>query len=167
MRAGATNAPMVSALGVNIRRLFMLVFGFGAMLAGFAGIMIAPILSVEPGIGDTIRVSLSADPVEEIRVGFDIAALAQVAQFRLVVAPPVDLPVELRERQHRHPELSGEVLEVQRGVAGKQVKDCRNQGQYQPALFQYYSVNLNASTSVSVTPAASQTRVPARGPIIA
>ena len=48
--------PMVSALGVNIRRLFMIVFGFGTMLAGFAGIMIAPILSVEPGMGDTILI---------------------------------------------------------------------------------------------------------------
>ena len=56
MRAGASNAAMVSALGVDIRRLFMVVFGFGAMLAGFAGIMIAPILSVEPGMGDNILI---------------------------------------------------------------------------------------------------------------
>ena len=56
VRAGATNATIVSALGVNIRRLFMIVFGFGTMLAGFAGIMIAPILSVEPGMGDTILI---------------------------------------------------------------------------------------------------------------
>jgi len=56
VRAGASNAAMVSALGVNIRRLFMIVFGFGTMLAGFAGIMIAPILSVEPGMGDTILI---------------------------------------------------------------------------------------------------------------
>jgi branched-chain amino acid transport system permease protein len=56
VRAGATNAPMVSALGVDIRRLFMIVFGFGTMLAGFAGIMVAPILSVEPGMGDTILI---------------------------------------------------------------------------------------------------------------
>ncbi len=56
VRAGASNAPMVSALGVNIRRLFMLVFGFGAMLAGFAGAMVAPILSVEPGMGDNILI---------------------------------------------------------------------------------------------------------------
>ena len=56
VRAGASNAQMVSALGVDIRRLFMIVFGFGAMLAGFAGIMIAPILSVEPGMGDTILI---------------------------------------------------------------------------------------------------------------
>ena len=56
VRAGANNAAMVSALGVNIRRLFMIVFGFGEMLAGFAGIMIAPILSVEPGMGDTVLI---------------------------------------------------------------------------------------------------------------
>src|SRR6202008_3866363 len=56
VRAGANNAAMVSALGVNIRRLFILVFGFGAMLAGFAGAMIAPILSVEPGMGDTVLI---------------------------------------------------------------------------------------------------------------
>ena len=51
VRACATNARMVSALGVNIQRLFMIVFGFGTMLAGFAGVMIAPIISVEPGMG--------------------------------------------------------------------------------------------------------------------
>src|SRR5581483_1984412 len=56
VRAGATNSRMVSALGVNIRKLFTIVFGFGAMLAGFAGVMIAPILSVEPGMGDTILI---------------------------------------------------------------------------------------------------------------
>jgi branched-chain amino acid transport system permease protein len=56
VRAGATNAPMVSALGVDIRRLFMVVFGFGAMLAGFAGALVAPILSVEPGMGDNILI---------------------------------------------------------------------------------------------------------------
>jgi branched-chain amino acid transport system permease protein len=56
VRAGASNAAMVSALGVNIHRLFILVFGFGAMLAGFAGVMIAPILSVEPGMGDTVLI---------------------------------------------------------------------------------------------------------------
>lgn len=56
VRAGATNARMVSALGIDIRRLFMVVFGFGAMLAGFAGAMVAPILSVEPGMGDNLLI---------------------------------------------------------------------------------------------------------------
>jgi ribose/xylose/arabinose/galactoside ABC-type transport system permease subunit len=39
VRAGASNATMVAALGVDIRRLFMIVFGFGAMLAG-SGIVV-------------------------------------------------------------------------------------------------------------------------------
>lgn len=56
VRAGASNAPMLGALGVDVRRLFMLVFGFGAMLAGFAGVMAAPILSVEPGMGDNLLI---------------------------------------------------------------------------------------------------------------
>jgi branched-chain amino acid transport system permease protein len=56
IRAGATDAPMVSALGVDIRRLFLIVLGFGAMLAGFAGAMAAPIFSVEPGMGDSLLI---------------------------------------------------------------------------------------------------------------
>ena len=56
VRAGASNAAMVSALGVNIRLLFTIVFGVGAMLAGFAGAMVAPILSVEPGMGDNVLI---------------------------------------------------------------------------------------------------------------
>jgi branched-chain amino acid transport system permease protein len=56
VRAGASNAPMVSVLGVDIERLFMMVFGFGAMLAGFAGAVVSPILSVEPGMGDNLLI---------------------------------------------------------------------------------------------------------------
>jgi branched-chain amino acid transport system permease protein len=56
VRAGASNPDMVSALGVDIRRLFMIVFGFGAMLAGFAGVLAAPIFSVEPGMGDNMLI---------------------------------------------------------------------------------------------------------------
>jgi branched-chain amino acid transport system permease protein len=56
VRAGATHAPIVAALGVNIRLLFTIVFGVGAMLAGFAGAMVAPILSVEPGMGDNVLI---------------------------------------------------------------------------------------------------------------
>ncbi|WP_298957547.1 branched-chain amino acid ABC transporter permease [uncultured Methylobacterium sp.] len=56
LRAGASNGPMVSALGIDIRRLFLAVFGLGAMLAGFAGAMVAPILSVDPGMGDSVLI---------------------------------------------------------------------------------------------------------------
>ncbi len=56
IRAGATTPDMVSALGVNIQRLFMIVFGVGAMLAGFAGVIAAPLFSIEPGMGDNILI---------------------------------------------------------------------------------------------------------------
>lgn len=56
LRAGAANRAMVSALGVNINALFMLVFAVGAMLAGFAGAIVSPILSVDPGMGDSILI---------------------------------------------------------------------------------------------------------------
>ena len=56
VRAGSTHAPIVSALGVDIRKLFTMVFGFGAMLAGFAGLMAGPILSVEPSMGDNLLI---------------------------------------------------------------------------------------------------------------
>ena len=44
IRAGASNREMVGALGVNIKLLYTFVFGLGAALAGFAGLMQAPIL---------------------------------------------------------------------------------------------------------------------------
>lgn len=56
IRAGATDAAMVSALGVNIRLVNLLVFGGGAALAGLAGLMAAPILSVQPGMGEPILI---------------------------------------------------------------------------------------------------------------
>lgn len=54
IRAGASDRGMVAALGVDIKTLFTLVFGLGAALAGLAGIMAAPIYSVQVGMGDGI-----------------------------------------------------------------------------------------------------------------
>ena len=51
LRAGATHPALLAALGVDTGRLFALVVAGGAMLAGFAGAVAAPILSVEPGMG--------------------------------------------------------------------------------------------------------------------
>jgi branched-chain amino acid transport system permease protein len=56
IRAGASNREMVGALGVNIKLLFTLVFGLGATLAGFAGLMQAPILTVQIGMGENILI---------------------------------------------------------------------------------------------------------------
>jgi branched-chain amino acid transport system permease protein len=56
IRAGASNREMVGALGINIKLLYTLVFGLGAALAGFAGMMQAPILTVQIGMGENILI---------------------------------------------------------------------------------------------------------------
>ena len=56
IRAGASNRRMIAALGVNIELLFSLVFGLGAVFAGLAGLMAAPIGSVKIGMGDDILI---------------------------------------------------------------------------------------------------------------
>ena len=58
IRAGASNRAMVAALGVNIRVLYTLVFGFGAALAGLAGLMAGPIYVVQPGMGELILIEV-------------------------------------------------------------------------------------------------------------
>jgi len=54
VRAAVADAGMVNALGINVPVLFMLVFGIGTWLAGVAGVVIAPILTVFPGLADQI-----------------------------------------------------------------------------------------------------------------
>ena len=56
IRAGASNREMVGALGVDIKRLYTLVFGLGAMLAGLAGVMAGPVYAVEPGMGEPVLI---------------------------------------------------------------------------------------------------------------
>jgi len=54
VRAAVSDADMVNALGINVPLLFMFVFGAGTWLAGVAGVAIAPILTVFPGLGDQV-----------------------------------------------------------------------------------------------------------------
>ncbi len=54
IRAGASNRTMVEALGVNINRLFLIVFAIGAAMAGLAGMLIAPITEASIGMGNDI-----------------------------------------------------------------------------------------------------------------
>src|SRR5215471_15895974 len=56
IRAGASNREMVGALGVNIKLLYTFVFGLGAALAGLAGLMQAPIVTVQIGMGENILI---------------------------------------------------------------------------------------------------------------
>ena len=58
IRAGASNRTMVAALGVNIRLLYTVVFGFGAALAGLAGLMAGPIYNVQPGMGELVLIQV-------------------------------------------------------------------------------------------------------------
>ena len=56
VRAGIEDALMVDSLGINVYRIFMIVFGIGAMAAGFAGIVNAPVVSLTPEVGEIILV---------------------------------------------------------------------------------------------------------------
>ncbi|HEY1721260.1 MAG TPA: branched-chain amino acid ABC transporter permease [Magnetospirillaceae bacterium] len=56
VRAGIEDATMVNILGINIYKVFMVVFGIGAMAAGYAGIVDAPVASLTPDVGDSILV---------------------------------------------------------------------------------------------------------------
>ena len=56
IRAGQYDREMISALGVNISKLYTLLFGIGAALAGLAGALIGTIQSVEVGMGEPILI---------------------------------------------------------------------------------------------------------------
>ena len=56
IRAGASNREMVGALGIDISRVFTLVFGLGAALAALAGAMAGPIFAVTIGMGENILI---------------------------------------------------------------------------------------------------------------
>jgi branched-chain amino acid transport system permease protein len=51
VRAGIEDPVMVNMLGINVRRTFMLVFAIGVLAAGFAGMVYAPLVSVDPDMG--------------------------------------------------------------------------------------------------------------------
>jgi branched-chain amino acid transport system permease protein len=56
VRAGIEDSVMVDSLGIDVFKVFMLVFGIGAMAAGFAGIVNAPVVSIAPDVGEGILV---------------------------------------------------------------------------------------------------------------
>src|SRR5688572_30525378 len=56
VRAGASNREMAMAMGVNIKRLFTVVFGVGAALCAVAGALLAPLFAVQVGMGENILI---------------------------------------------------------------------------------------------------------------
>ncbi|MCH2396427.1 branched-chain amino acid ABC transporter permease [Oceanibaculum sp.] len=92
IRAGATNREMVNALGVNVDRLYMLVFGLGAALAGLAGVIAGPLLALEVGMGENILilafVVIVIGGIGSVRGAFVAALLVGIADtFGRVLLP--------------------------------------------------------------------------------
>lgn len=56
VRAGASNREMATAMGVNIKWLFTIVFGLGALLCAVAGALLGPLLAVQVGMGESILI---------------------------------------------------------------------------------------------------------------
>jgi branched-chain amino acid transport system permease protein len=56
VRAGASDRPMASAIGVNVQLMFSILFGIGSGLAGLAGVMAGPIFTVQVGMGEPILI---------------------------------------------------------------------------------------------------------------
>ncbi len=56
IRAGASNREMVEGLGIDVRTLFSIIFAAGVALAGFAGMIAAPLTSVYPGMGENVLI---------------------------------------------------------------------------------------------------------------
>ncbi|MBS3809616.1 MAG: branched-chain amino acid ABC transporter permease [Desulfobacterales bacterium] len=54
VRAATADSDMVNALGINVLIIYTLFFGFGTWLAGLAGVVVAPFLSVFPGLADQV-----------------------------------------------------------------------------------------------------------------
>ena len=56
VRAGASNRDMVRGLGIDITRLYRIVFAAGVALAALAGMIAAPLSSVYPGMGSSVLI---------------------------------------------------------------------------------------------------------------
>jgi len=60
LRAATENAPLVQAFGVNVPRMITLTYGAGVALAALAGVLAAPIYSVNPGMGSSFIITVFA-----------------------------------------------------------------------------------------------------------
>ena len=86
VRAGIEDSVMVDSLGIDVYKVFMLVFGIGAMAAGFAGIVNAPVVSIAPDVGEAILVQT-----------FVVVVIGGVGSFPGAIIGGLD-----RRRDHQH-----------------------------------------------------------------
>jgi branched-chain amino acid transport system permease protein len=70
LRAGSENTEMVSLLGINVHRVFMIAFGLGGALAGLAGTLAAPLRGVEPFMG-----------LEALGIAFVVVVVGGIGSF--------------------------------------------------------------------------------------
>ncbi len=56
VRAGSSNREMALAMGINVNRLFTMIFGVGAALCSIAGGLLGPVLAVQVGMGESILI---------------------------------------------------------------------------------------------------------------
>jgi branched-chain amino acid transport system permease protein len=94
IRAGVDNEHMAACLGINVERVFFIVFCVGCALAGLAGVVAAPVLSVTPDMGTQILIptlivvvigglgSLKGAAVGSLLIGF-------LQTFGAVIAPQI------------------------------------------------------------------------------
>lgn len=70
LRAGSENTEMVSLLGINVHRVFMIAFALGGALAGLAGTLAAPLRGVEPFMG-----------LEALGIAFVVVVVGGIGSF--------------------------------------------------------------------------------------
>lgn len=102
IRAGADDREMVDALGINVQRLYTIVFALGGALCGLAGVMAAPLLAIEIGMGERVLItafvviviggvgSVKGALVGSLLVGMvDSMGRAYLPQIMQMLLPPV------------------------------------------------------------------------------
>lgn len=102
IRAGADDREMVDALGINVQRLYTIVFALGGALCGLAGVMAAPLLAIEIGMGERVLItafvviviggvgSVKGALVGSLLVGMvDSLGRAYLPQIMQLLLPPV------------------------------------------------------------------------------
>lgn len=102
IRAGADDREMVDALGIKVQRLYTIVFALGGALCGLAGVMAAPLLAIEIGMGERVLItafvviviggvgSVRGALVGSLLVGMvDSMGRAYLPQIMQMLLPPV------------------------------------------------------------------------------
>jgi len=118
IRAGASNRTMVAALGINIRLLYTIVFGFGAALAGLAGLLAGPIYTAQPGMGELILIQVFVviviGGIGSIRGAFFGAVLVGMVDTlgRAFLKPMLATVISLEAAQTAGPALASMLIYV-------------------------------------------------------